>query len=45
MLFNPDMTKQSVAVVFSKKVLATEFGQLDFNGTPQNKRKKPNTLG
>ena len=28
-LFNPDMTKQAVEVVFSKKALATEFGQLD----------------
>ena len=45
MLFNPDMTKQAVEVVFSKKVLATQFEQLDFNGIPSKQQDETLHLG
>ena len=45
MLFNPDMTKQAVEVVFSKIVLATEFEQLDFNGIPSKQEEETKLIG
>jgi hypothetical protein len=45
MLFNPDMTKQAVEVVFSKSVQATEFEPLDFNGIPSKQEEETLHLG
>ena len=45
MLFNPDMSKQAVEVVFSKKVVPSEFEQLDFNGIPSKQEEETKHLG
>ena len=34
MIFNPDISKQAVEVVFSKKQPPTVFSDLNFNGIP-----------
>ena len=45
MLFNPDMTKQAVEVVFSKSVQASEFEPLNFNGIPSKQAEETLHLG
>ena len=44
-LFNPDMTKQAVEVVFSKKVEPTKFDQLNFNGIPSKQEDETKHIG
>ena len=39
------MSKQAVEVVFSKKVVPSEFEQLDFNGIPSKQEEETKHLG
>jgi len=45
MIFNPDLTKQAVEIVFSKKHTPTTYDNLTFNGIPVKKMDETKHLG
>ena len=45
MVFNPDLTKQAVEVLFSKKRKPTQLNELTFNNIPVKKVSETKHLG